>query len=166
MTKYLINSAIISNDGQFRYELVRAWDLSLPVLSFVMLNPSQANATEDDPTVRQCVEHAKAKGFGGIAVYNLFAYKATNPTELLNKQVQDLVGPFNDDLIKGIKPETTTVLAWGAFVDRSPLLKARADQVCKMLEQCAVMCLGVNKAGSPKHPLYIKKIESVGTLPD
>lgn len=49
----LDSGATISECGKYRYRLWRVWDESLPTCCFVMLNPSKADATEDDPTIRQ-----------------------------------------------------------------------------------------------------------------
>ena len=68
-----LNGAIISDCGKYRYQLWRKWDPSLPVVLFIMLNPSQADASEDDPTIRRCINYAKSWGYGGIYVGNLFA---------------------------------------------------------------------------------------------
>ncbi|MES2137565.1 MAG: DUF1643 domain-containing protein [Pseudomonadota bacterium] len=53
------------------------------VVAFVMLNPSTADAVQDDPTIRRCIGFAKAWGKGGIVVINLFAFRATNPKDML-----------------------------------------------------------------------------------
>lgn len=75
--------AIISGCGKYRYSLWRTWDKKLPKVMFIMLNPSTADAYEDDPTIRRCINFAKSWGYGGIVVGNLFAYRATNPKKLI-----------------------------------------------------------------------------------
>jgi hypothetical protein len=44
-------------------------------LVFVMLNPSTADASKDDATIRRCIGFAKQLKFGGIKVVNLFAFR-------------------------------------------------------------------------------------------
>src|SRR5437868_12651695 len=73
-------SAVISPCGKFRYRLTRQWGEGA-ALPFVMLNPSTADAEQDDPTIRKCVGFAKRMGYDGIEVVNLYAYRATKPTQ-------------------------------------------------------------------------------------
>ena len=67
--------AEISNDGQYRYLLGRRWDATLPECTFVMLNPSTADAKQDDPTIRRCINFAKSYGCGSLLVGNLYAFR-------------------------------------------------------------------------------------------
>jgi hypothetical protein len=73
--------ALLSEDGRYRYRLWRLWDDLAPVMVWVMLNPSTADADLDDPTIRKCIGFAKANRHGGIIVVNLFAWRATDPKE-------------------------------------------------------------------------------------
>ena len=89
--KPIIANAVISECGKYRYSLTRIWDESKPKVMFIMLNSSTANANNDDPTIRRCINFAKAWGFGDLYVCNIFAYRATNPQELLKVD-----NPFGD----------------------------------------------------------------------
>lgn len=91
MSAYIVTSASIS--GDYRYRLGRAW-AGGPTCTFIMLNPSTADADQDDPTIRRCVGFAKALGCGALEVVNLYAYRATNPRDLLRQD--ERVGPEND----------------------------------------------------------------------
>src|SRR5271154_3410516 len=82
----MISTADISEDGLYRYWLTRTWDPTKPVLNWIMLNPSTADANKDDATIRRCMNFAKHWHYGGIAVYNLFAFRATDPKVLLKTQ--------------------------------------------------------------------------------
>lgn len=83
---YLVSNACLSDDGLYRYFLTRVWDVQLPVLAFILLNPSTADDEHDDATVIRCVDYAKQWGYGGIEVYNLYAFRATNPRELIREK--------------------------------------------------------------------------------
>ena len=149
-------SAIISEDGKYRYVLRRSLGSVLrwykPVL-FIMLNPSTADAETDDPTIRRCMAFAKRSGATHLNVVNLFALRATDPKELL--KAEDPIGPENDNYIaeeirkNGMLP---TVCAWGSH----KFAKKRAMEVLSHGAPGGFVCLGQTKDGSPKHPLYLK----------
>lgn len=142
-------------DGEYRYELYREWDFRKPMLTYIMLNPSTADGLEDDPTIRSCIRIAKHHGFGSFVVYNLFAFRATDPEELLT--AADPVGPENDDCMTAIVKYPNggpIVCAWGAsrFArDRAPQVLARINQ-----DEVDLRCLGTTRSGAPRHPLYCR----------
>lgn len=144
----MIYGAII--EGPYRYKLWRYWD-DRPIVSFIMLNPSTADAEHDDPTVRKCVGFAKRWEKGGIEVYNLFAWRATDPNDLLDARARhDIVGLANDEFIRSIN--SPIICAWGA-VGRIP--HERAVQVMNLLSDRVMARIGpATKNGHPRHPLY------------
>ncbi len=147
--------AIISECGLYRYHLWRVWDSTLPVMVFVMLNPSTADGTEDDPTIRRCIGFAKRDGFGGISVKNVFALRATDPRELDSHP--DPVGPDNEAHLLGARDVslmTRLVVAWG---NRRPPrhLRSAYRQAATICTMRMAYCLGMNRNGDPKHPLYL-----------
>jgi hypothetical protein len=132
-------------DGEYRYWLARTWSNDLPPVTFVMLNPSTADGTYDDPTIRRCIGFAREWGYGGIVVVNLFAYRATYPREL--SIVPDPVGPDNDAYIE-MAACHRTVVAWGAQKTHG-----RDLHVATLLTD--PLCLGRTKRGAPLHPLFV-----------
>jgi len=146
----VVGSAHISRCGQYRYSLKRCWDPSLPQALIIGLNPSTADATLDDPTVRRCVGFVRDWGFGGLALVNLFAFRAIDPSSLVGPP--DPVGPENDDWIARLADESDLVVAaWGVHGG----LKARDSAVIRMLGP--LHCLGRTKDGFPRHPLYLSR---------
>jgi hypothetical protein len=147
-------SARFSEDRLYRYELLRAWGWGEGVCNFVMLNPSTADETKNDPTVERCERYARRWGYGVLAVTNLFAFRATNPKDL--RAARDarcgVGGPENDAAILRWAHAELVVVAWGnhggerARYVLSILTEARPDKV--------PLCLGVNRSGHPVHPLY------------
>lgn len=134
----------------YRYTLSRMWDATRPQVAFVMLNPSTADAHQDDPTIRRCVGFAKQWGFGRLAVVNLFAYRATRPADLLI--ADDPVGEDNDaHLLNACRASETIVCAWGNHGAH----RGRDAAVCALLEDFPLMCLGLTQRGQPRHPLYV-----------
>jgi hypothetical protein len=116
-----------------------------------MLNPSKADASVDDPTIRKCMGFARRLGYDGIEVVNLFAYRATDPDDL--KRAGYPVGPDNDAHIRAAAGGAAAVIAgWGSEAAEHP----RTLDVYNMLaERCEVFALRENKGGAPGHPLYI-----------
>lgn len=155
----MLREAAISPCGQYRYTLGRAWDRSLYRVTYIMLNPSTADANVDDATIRSCCRLAKDWGYGGIWVVNLFAWRATDPRELAD--ADDPIGPDNNNAIeRAVIFSDFTICAWGAH----KMAGARAKEVLSIIQQRKqhAHCLGKTKAGAPKHPLYIK----TGTAPE
>lgn len=144
-------TAVLSEDGLYRYTLTRRWGAGRPVV-FVMLNPSTADAEVDDPTIRRCVGFARREGCGTLEVVNLFAWRATDP--LFLPLQSDPVGPHNDEWIRDrVVPAKIVIAAWGARGD----LLDRADAVKAMLPPGKTFALGFTKDGHPKHPLYLSR---------
>lgn len=147
-------SAVLSPCGAYRYALTRTWDESLPDVVWVMLNPSTADATRDDPTVRRCVAFARAWGRGGVLVVNLFAWRATSPDVLVeaHRRSVDVVGPDNDShLLDAARGRDLVVAAWGA----RGALAGRAARVRELLRGGPLALLRRTKSGEPEHPLYL-----------
>lgn len=113
-------SASTSPCKQYRYELRRIWDESKPLVMFLCLNPSTADAETEDNTSRVCINCAKRWGYGGLLIGNLFAYCSTDQSALY--QVTDPIGPENDAWLKKLLSEAALVVcAWsdtGAYKDR------------------------------------------------
>jgi hypothetical protein len=142
--------AIFDSSGRYRYLLWREWDLDKPRLTFVMLNPSTADATTDDPTIARCISFAKKWKFGSLDVVNLFAYRATEPDVL--KEAKDPVGPDNDwYLERSIAAAGKVVIAWG----NHGLHDDRHRLIVKKFRSRRFYCLGITKLGQPRHPLYV-----------
>lgn len=145
--------AFLSEDGRYRYSLTRHVSplTGDGTCTFVMLNPSTADATQDDPTIRRCIGFARRWGFEWLKVVNLFAYRSTDPTELA--RVDDPSGPDNlCTIAKVVGSSDLVVCAWGAF----PHWK-RDQHVALVMELIAAPhCLGLTKNGSPRHPLYVR----------
>lgn len=148
-------SAQLSLCGTYRWELRRWW--SEPghqperVLGWIMLNPSTADGHEDDPTIRRCVAFAKTWGYDGIVVRNLYALRATNPTELW--QHRDPVGDSNGAYLTDCAADALTVCAWGAHGERHN--RGRNIRAWMNLRDIPLHHLGLTKSGQPRHPLYL-----------
>lgn len=144
--------AIISPCGQYRYTLTRELSKEPRIVVYIMLNPSTADAEQDDPTIRRCIGFAKALKCGRMIVLNLYAYRSPNPRDL--SHVDDPVGPENDKYLSKIKTlggKPLVIAAWGA----NNLHVERSRHVMGLLEGIPVHCLGLTDEGRPRHPLYL-----------
>jgi hypothetical protein len=143
----MISSAQFSCCRTYRYSLRRIWS-ERPLVLFVGLNPSTADETTDDPTVRRCIGFARRWRHGGLLLVNLFAYRSTDPAGL--KRASDPIGPENDAAILDCcQSVTRVVVAWGVH----GILEYRDRQVLSLLSR--PYCLGLTKSGAPRHPLYL-----------
>ena len=122
---------------------------------FIGLNPSTADATQDDPTIRRCIGFAKAWGYDSLCMVNLFAYRATDPKDM--QRATDPIGAENDHHLKLVIDQADLVVAaWGGdggFLGRS--------EEIKLLFSKEIYCLGKTKYGQPRHPLYIPKTKEL-----
>lgn len=142
--------AVISGCGLYRYRLTRRW-ADGPTCGFIMLNPSTADAHQDDPTIGRCISFAKREGCGTLLVLNLFAFRATEPAEM--KRAADPLGPDCDrHLLDGIRQvDGPLIAAWGnhgAYRGRGKAVRAMVGR--------PMFYLALNASGEPKHPLYVK----------
>lgn len=143
------SGAIFSECRTWRYQLWRIWDTDLPMLNVTALNPSTADETKNDPTVRRCINFAKSLGYGGLYVTNIFAFRATLPADM--KKAEDPVGPENDYwLAKTAEMSGMTVAAWGVHGN----FLNRAAHVEKIIKDLYVFRL-TRKTRVPEHPLYL-----------
>ena len=154
--KAVKREAVLSEDGSYRYSLTRVWARENGTAVFVMLNPSIADANEDDPTIRRCMGFARSWGLGGILVLNLYALRSTDPKALWSHE--DPIGPDNfryltDALSAACFFGTPVVAAWGA---NAKPLRTEAFKSLARDRGVALQSLGTTKAGAPRHPLYIK----------
>lgn len=150
--EFLESSAKFSPCRKYRYSLTRVWDRAKPPIGFIMLNPSTADAFVLDPTVRRCVNYAKAWGGGSLWVANLFAWRSTFPAEL--NWCSDPVGEENDrDILLMAQNVETIICAWGVHGQKHQ----RDVFVRDLLRDADLHVLGLTKDGHPKHPLYLSK---------
>ena len=146
-----IRAARISECGLYRYTLDRAWSRGRKV-NWVMLNPSKADASRDDPTLKRIIRFSRDWGFGSLVVTNLFALRSTDPEAL--RAAPDPVGPENDDTIMRTAEAADVVCcAWGAH----PMTILRGPHVAGRFRAAGILprCLGLTANGSPLHPLRL-----------
>ena len=140
--------AVFNETRTHRYLLERRWRTG-KLLTWIMLNPSTADAFDDDPTIRRCINFAKRDGYAGIKVVNLFALRTPDPHKLQTHP--DPIGACNDRMLREATQDEIAVAAWGAggkLRDRGRTVIARLTAY-----DVAMVCLAVTKDGQPVHPL-------------
>lgn len=165
----LRNNPHVANDSTFRHWLHRevkrggGWK---GLLAVVMLNPSTADESHDDPTIRRVVSFAEREGYADVLVVNLIAKRATDPWDMqrcIEKWGLARTIGHNNDIAQAIVLEhaNEVLLAWGAH----PTAALAMPQLVRALRFRGenlppLVCLGRTKSGVPRHPLYIR-----GTTP-
>ena len=143
-------------DKDHRYQLVRGVDKK--VICFLMLNPSNADYDNDDPTIRRCKDFMFDLGYSGLIVVNLFSLVTPN-----QKVLYDWIGErnnleeynLNDLHIKyAFKISKTIVAAYGVLKHQT--LTRRAEKIFKWTKK-PIYALRLTKHGFPGHPLYLNK---------
>lgn len=141
-------SAEFSPCRTYRYTLRRRWREGNDFVQFIGLNPSKADETTDDNTIRVCTSFAKKWRYDGLIMTNLFAYRATDPRVM--KRAENPVGSENDKyLLKVAEKARIIVAVWsihGKHLGR--------DESVKKLFPNRLLCIGRSKEGHPWHPLY------------
>lgn len=151
-------SAIISPCGQYRYQLERhaIEGGGSGCVTWIMVNPSTADASEDDATIRKVTGFSRRLGFGWFMVGNVFAYRSTDVRGLA--RVADPIGPENEAWLRRMMAAApTVVVAWGPVAKLPKELRKRYQRVVRIANEIGVTlhCLGTAQDGHPRHPLML-----------
>jgi hypothetical protein len=154
--KCVMNGATISPCGKYRTRLWRIWDDEKPRMLLILLNPSTANAAEDDPTIRRGIGFAKREGCGGLEVVNLYGYRTRCPKALWDAAENvDIIGPGNPETILSMlrSVDGPIVCGWGTHggLEAEFHIRGLAAHVDKPIYHLGPL----NAGGMPKHPLYL-----------
>lgn len=150
MVDAVIKSATFSPCRLYRYTLTRIWGPSTNFLACIGLNPSTADETTDDATIRKVIAFAKLWGYDGLVMLNLFGYRATDPKDM--KLQAAPVGDGNDAAIELETTNREVLCAWG---NDGSFLGRDLNVWRSILRRRHCVSLGTNKDGSPRHPLYL-----------
>lgn len=144
-------TAVISEDGLYRFALTRIWDTTLPLLAWCGLNPSTADHEIDDQTIRKETWFTRAWGFGGFVKVNASAFRSTDPKNLTAEHFDN---EANLSAILHLTEGRPLILCWGASFP-----KAAAGKVAELARQLRgerdCYHLGLTKDGHPRHPLFL-----------
>ncbi|MBS0988958.1 DUF1643 domain-containing protein [Acetobacter okinawensis] len=151
---FISKNAIISDCGLYRYSLSRQWGRG-EAITFVMLNPSTADASMDDPTIRRCIGFAERLNASGIVVVNLCAFRAALPSDMF--AARDPVGPENHTaVLEAVDAANKVIAAWGNDGGRIIRSNPAAEMIAGAVKNSGkAFSLGeLTKQGHPWHPLY------------
>lgn len=141
-------SACFSPCRTYRYALWRRWGPGAFAM-FIGLNPSTADETADDPTIRRCIGFAKSWGYDALCMTNLFAYRATDPADM--KKAEFPLGRDNDGFLARLADSAGVIVAaWGAhgtYLGRDAFVRRTLGRPLHYLR--------LTKDGHPGHPLYL-----------
>jgi hypothetical protein len=173
------HTTVFSPDRAYRYTLWREWSLQEIILTvereidprpmeyvqFIGLNPSVADETIDDNTIRRCIDFAKRWGYGGLCMTNLFAWRDTKPAKM--KKVVDPVGPDNNHWLEQITREAGLVVCcWGVHGEHrgrdADVLALPSFQ--ERQRNNSLFSFGHTEDGLPKHPLMLAKLTQLEPL--
>lgn len=149
-------SAVISPCGKYRYRLERTVGMEGPVYAFFGVNPSTADASVDDATVRKWIGFVKTWGGSRFIVGNVFAYRATDVRELA--RADDPRGPENAEHLARIASDADVLVpCWGAVAKTPLTVHHHFETALSLLRSTGkpVMHFGLTTAGNPKHPLML-----------
>lgn len=150
-TGTLHRKTILSPCRSYRYVLWREFNelIGQGYAMFIGLNPSTADETSDDATIRRCIGYAKSWGYGAMCMTNLFAFRATKPEDMMT--AVDPVGADNDQhLLAAAQGAGVIVAAWGTHGE----FMGRDATVRNLIP--GLHCLALTKGGHPHHPLRLR----------
>jgi hypothetical protein len=143
---FMQKASQLSPCRSYRYTLDRIWDTTKSSVLFILFNPSTADETHDDPTLRRCIHFAQSWGYGALRIVNLYSLRTSNPKTLHAHPLPK--GPDHDLYFQqSLLSHQDILCAWG--------LKGGSISCHFKPGSHRIFHLGINKDGSPKHPLYL-----------
>lgn len=158
----LKRSAVFDESNKYRFSLERIWDKTKGKITFILLNPSVATGTSDDPTTTRCINLAKQFGYGRLEIVNLFSYIATYPYELEAMSKELAIGKENQRFIlQAVNSADISVAGWGV----NCYIHNRYRDISEIFKGHKLYCLGdLSKEGHPQHPLARVKVNSLNVF--
>ncbi len=155
----VIGTAAFSECGRYRHCLTRDWTppgTPARAILFVGLNPSVAGAEVSDPTCHRELTFARDWGFTRYLKANVLDWRATSPRDIPHDPALAASAQNLRTLADLTDEADTLVMASGKVHPRYAEVR---DAVLTLLRASGkpLLCLGHNKDGSAKHPLYIRR---------
>lgn len=167
----------------WRPYLERQWGRQdSPLLLFVLMNPSSANAAYDDNSTRRCLDIAERHGFGGMIITDIWSLRSTGNERLLSEPGAAgdnmaylqifTAGDINtggeyyrrlmtlknnlDFVAAALKNPRVTKVYCGWGEHKEPDERQRLKETAALLRSSKkpLVCASQNEDGSPKYVLY------------
>jgi hypothetical protein len=140
-----IDTSVCEN---YRYSLEVRWGKPGNRVVVIGLNPSTADMTRDDKTIRQCIDWARGEGCVGLLMVNAYSFRAKLPSHM--KAASDPFGGQTPENLVEMCGRNRVVVAWGNHAN----YRRRGDEIAVAFAKAGMQleCWGLNVSGSPKHP--------------
>ncbi|WP_135506669.1 DUF1643 domain-containing protein [Roseovarius aestuariivivens] len=150
--------AVFSDCGRYRQVLRRDWTpkgAAPRAVLFVGMNPSVADAEASDPTCHRELVFSRDWGFTRYLKGNVLDWRATSPRDL---PAPELAASRSNipALVEMAEEAELVVMAYGRLHKRYGGI-VRETVAAVAATGTALKCFGLNKDGSAKHPLYLRK---------
>jgi hypothetical protein len=155
----MYSTADFSRDRRYRFRLDRWWGIG-PRVCWLMCNPSKADETRDDLTVKKCMTFSARWGYSGLTIVNRWDFVATSPAALIRSSQPE--SERNSSALRTIAKDCEEVIvAWGCSRTLREM-RLRGHDVFNATELMYLetpylkfSCLGLSKDGTPRHPSRI-----------
>lgn len=153
----MIRQALLSKDKTCRFTLTRRWGNKPGFALWGMLNPSDADAEVDDPTVKRCINFSRAWGYDALRIVNLVPFRSPKPAVMLDwyfagDEMPSMMHENREHWAREMAEADIIIAAWGNVPDvldsAASIFQTYASEARKQL-----WCLGRTKSGRPTHPL-------------
>lgn len=151
-----MRDAILSDCGFYRWRLERHIGEGVTAAVFGV-NPSTADASLDDATVRKWRGFGLRLGWGRLIVGNVFSYRATDVKRLALPGL-DPFGPDHQRHLGAIISDADILVpCWGDRGKIPRALRIHMDDLLSLLGDSGkpVYCWGKTAGGDPRHPLML-----------
>ena len=132
------------------------------------INPSTARPDNLDNTLKSVERIAKANGFRGWMMFNVYAQRATDPDDMdrelnrfLHEENMKAFAYILSQIPQGVSPAVWA--AWGTIIEKRPYLKQCVTDMVGIGRKYGAHWLRAGKCskkGHPHHPLYLKSDEA------
>lgn len=149
-------SAVLSPCGLYRFRLERAVQNEGVATALIGVNPSTADATVNDATIRKDIGFGMVNGWRKIIKGNVFPFRATDVKEL--RSVADHRLDENAGHLLRIAADADILIpCWGSREKLPRELHKQLGWTLELLRTTGkpILHFGLTASGDPRHPLML-----------